>query len=195
LSPPILASYPVTVATLTLPGPDSTGSASWPFGIDVATYTGDSFAFSFDRDGPLRDLPLTQAFIPPPGGCASGFQLCDFNISWTESAGELTALNLQVDGFDDNVDNTRGSLAFLDIASMNGYEPCAAGGSCQVAGSWVSSLVTAPEPGSLALLASAFGVWGLIRQRCTRLIKPRTRARIACRRAAGSLPVRPRRDP
>jgi hypothetical protein len=36
-------------------------------------------------------------------------------------------------------------------------------------GYWVdASLVTAPEPGSLALLASAFGAWGLTRRRRTR---------------------------
>src|SRR4051812_1929156 len=68
--------YPVTLATLTLPGPDSSGSAVWsgPFGLGLGSpvYTGDSFSL----DWALRYRPLTQAFVAPAFPCGGAGQIC-----------------------------------------------------------------------------------------------------------------------
>jgi hypothetical protein len=92
--------YPALLATLTLPGPDSAGSAFWA--VDPVTppvYTGDSFVLDFSA----RYRPLSPAFAGNGGnrdGCGPK-QICDFNLSWTETAGQLTALSIDVEAFSD----------------------------------------------------------------------------------------------
>jgi hypothetical protein len=203
-------SYPVTLATLTLPGPDSSGTAKYEGAPGhVPIYTGDSFILNWDADYSRPGLPgltsdyQTGAFTP----CLPG-NVCNFDISWSESNGQLTALSIYVRGLNivqglDPVigdvlgfyDTFSSSLGGAEVASTSPDVPClrysdfiyhGAGGlfegcegpPCQISGEWVdASLVAAPEPGSFALLAGAFGVWGLIGRRCPRLIKHRARAR------------------
>jgi hypothetical protein len=167
--------YPVVLATLTLTGPDSAGSALWG-GTGPATYTGDSFALDFS----LNYRALTPAFTENPtpfGECEGPHEICQFDLSWSESAGQLDALQIDVNAFNDSFGYSRAfGLSGGSVASDNIYY--GAGGAfagcetevCQISGYWanvssVSSLVPAPEPGSLALLASAFGVWGLTGRR------------------------------
>jgi hypothetical protein len=171
--------YPVTLATLTLPGPDSSGSARFDGFTGPATYIGDSFVLDFNADY----RPLTPAFVPVPISDCTPRRICNFDLAWSEVAGELTALRLYVNGFNDTLEglgNGPFGLGGGVVASDNIYYGVdrafagCEGPPCRISGEWVdASLVTAPEPGSLALLAGAFGVWRLIGLRCTRLTKPR----------------------
>jgi hypothetical protein len=102
-----------------------------------------------------------------PRGPVAGW-VVDYGISWTEVAGVLTAVDISIDTIQDSLEQfglTGGNVASdFTLAGCDELRPC------QINGYWTDvPLVTAPEPGSLALLASAFGVWGLIGRRCTRL--------------------------
>jgi PEP-CTERM motif len=171
--------YPVTLATFTLPGPDSSGTAVFN-GIasaSPATYTGDSFVLDFSSNY----HPLTPAFTQnnePFGECEHHGEICQFDLSWSEVAGQLTTLRLFVDAINDSLEGIGHGAFDLsggEVASDNIY--FGAGGAfagcegppCQISGYWVNdALVTAPEPGTLALLASAFGAWGLAGRRTNR---------------------------
>ena len=167
--------YPALIATLTLTGPDSSGSAVFNGGAGPATYAGDSFSLDFSSSY----RALTPAFTENPtpfGECEVARQICQFDLSWSESAGQLDALSLYVNAFNDALGSGIGRDAFGlnggEIASDNIYLGATgafagcSGPPCQISGYWVNaSLLSAPEPGSLALLASAFGLWGLIGRR------------------------------
>jgi hypothetical protein len=166
--------YPAVLATLTLPGSDSSGSAVWS-GTGPATYTGDSFSLDFSS-GYHALTPAFTENAPPFGECEVPRQICQFDLSWSESAGQLDALSLYVNAFNDTFGSGPGRSAFGlnggEIASDNIYLGATgafagcSGPPCQISGYWVNaSLLSAPEPGSLALLASAFGLWGLIGRR------------------------------
>jgi hypothetical protein len=161
--------YSVTLATLTLPGLDSSGTATFNGGHGPATYTGDSFVLDFSADY----QPLTSSFVqnPTPFGECWFRQVCQFNISWSEVAGQLIS-PLYVNAYNDTFGGLGPAHTFgltgIEVASDNVYR--GAGGmfagcslfQCHISGFWVNdALVTAPEPGALALLASAFGVWAL----------------------------------
>jgi hypothetical protein len=156
--------YPVTLATLTLPGPDSSGTAVFEGILNArpATYTGDSFVLEWS-DRPA----LTPAFVQnnePYGECEHLGDICQFDLSWSEHAGQLDAPRLNVYGIEDSF---LGRLGDATVASdyiyrSGNFAGCDYASQCQIFGFWVNdALVTAPEPGALALLASAFGVWGL----------------------------------
>jgi hypothetical protein len=173
--------YPVTLATLILPGPDSSGTAvfgGWgPGSVYPAQYTGDSFVLEWS-DRPA----LTPAFTQnnePFGECEHLGEMCQFDLSWSEHAGQLDALRLSVYGIEDSFLFPAWPGSVVTVASdyiyrSGNFAGCDYASQCQISGFWVNdALVTAPEPGSLALLAGAFGVWRLIGLRCTRLTKPR----------------------
>jgi hypothetical protein len=161
--------YPVVVAALTLTGPDSSGSAIFNGGAGPAVYTGGSFSLDFS----LNYQSITPAFVQNPtpfGECEVPHQICSFDLSWSESVGQLDAISIDVNAINDTFGGL--GLAGGDVASDNVY--IGAGGAfagcvlgpCTLSGYWANaSFVTAPEPGSLALLASAFGVWGLTGRR------------------------------
>jgi MYXO-CTERM domain-containing protein len=116
-------------------------------------YTGDSFAFTVPSALPSIQ-PLTPAFTGS-SQCSGGHDICDFDISWSETAGQLTAVQITFDSFDDSIDLglTRGQTA-----SDNVLGGCVTS-QCAVAGFWQSNLLLS-EPGSAALLASGlFGAW------------------------------------
>lgn len=170
--------YPVTLATLTLPGPDSSGSARYEGSPGhLPTYTGDGFILNWDGDyRPLDQTFQRGAFTP----CLPGV-VCNFDISWSETGGQLTALSLYVRG----LNNTQGldpvigdASGFYDTfsSSLNGAEIAStspdapfirssdfiyfgAGGlfrgceraPCQISGVWVDPAIDVPEPGMIAI--------------------------------------------
>ncbi|HJY48315.1 MAG TPA: hypothetical protein VJ349_06705 [Stellaceae bacterium] len=161
----MLPRQPFVLMTLTLPGPTSTGTAIWQGGPSLPVYTGDSFAL------PLPFLTLHPATLTPAfagaasniGGrdCLDNFvgsgALCDFNISWAESAGVLTAISINVDAIDDSIGGMapeRGSFGLTGgpLASDFILGGCS-NTQCTVAGFWQSDLAASiPEPMSAVLL-------------------------------------------
>jgi hypothetical protein len=146
--------YPVTLATLTLAGPDSSGTASFDGfrGPVPAIYIGDSFKLDFSSNY----HPLSPAFTQndePFGECEHMHEICQFSLSWSESAGQLTAVDLSVLAFSDSF---RASLGDATVSSDNAYfgagglfSGCAVS-ACQISGSWVDP-APAPEPGMISI--------------------------------------------
>src|ERR1700738_4288535 len=106
----MLPRQPFVLMTLTLPGPTSSGTATWLGTGTQAVYTGDSFTLTvpFTR-------PLTPAFAGDasnPGGipCSDGGRatICDFNISWSETAGDLTSVSINIDTVNDDIGGLAG---------------------------------------------------------------------------------------
>jgi hypothetical protein len=163
--------YPALFATLTLPGPDSSGSAVWTGGLDSQVfppvYTGDAFTLDWNGNGryPQISSNFPQNFRGGGGPlhtCSSGDDICDFNISWTEVGGQLTAIYITIDGFNDSLDVVfdTATIASDDTYSALGFSGCDLS-NCTIIGFWVdspSSPATVPEPGTLALLAGALAV-------------------------------------
>jgi hypothetical protein len=165
----VLPPQPFVFITLALPGPTSNGSATWLGTGSQPVYTGDSFTLTvpFTR-------PLTPAFagdasqIPAGTDCSNGFRatICDFNISWSEVAGVLTSVGINIDAVNDNIGGMAGRGAFGltggPIASDGRLGGCGFT-QCQIAGFWqigpgVPEPV--PEPASAALLAyGLFAAW------------------------------------
>jgi hypothetical protein len=165
--------YPALLATLTLSGPDSSGSASYGGGTPILT--GDPFAFDLVAAGGLA-AGLSKISTDHPLGFSSRWPaaIIGYGLAWSESDGVLTSLGLSFSTEQDTLD--RFGLEGGFVGTDDRLVGCTFAGSCEITGYWVdASLVTAPEPGGLALLASAFGVWGLNSRRCTRLTKPRAR--------------------
>ena len=159
----VLPPQPFVFMTLALPGPTSNGTATWLGTVNQPVYTGDSFTLTTRA---FLMQPLTPAFMGAAssigGTCAIGGDICDFNISWSETAGQLTAVNINIDLVNDNIGGMAGRGAFGltggPIASDGTLGGCGFT-QCQIAGFWQSDL-SVPEPASAALLASGlFGAW------------------------------------
>jgi hypothetical protein len=157
-----LPPQPFVLMTLTLPGPISQGTAHW-FGRDARdpppVYTGDDFIFSFDF-GLYR---LTPAFNGDQGGFACGssiarLTICDFDISWSAAASELS-IAITFDAVFDNIFRFRNNRGFV-ATDTEGLGGCTINnGSCEITGFWQSNLAV-PEPSSATLvLAGLFGAW------------------------------------
>jgi hypothetical protein len=172
--------YPVELATLALPGPDSSGSAIWNGTGTTPVYSGSGFSLDwFGRRPPLTDSyspPVSQQQPPPANGeCFFAVFICSFNLSWSESGGQLDAVGLNVTGFSDDlsgnaVGNGPFGLAGGYVASDDTYygagdafAGCAAG-QCQIAGYWIDPVTgevgSVAEPGMLGVML--VGLIGLI---------------------------------
>jgi hypothetical protein len=166
----ILPPQPFVLLTLTLPGPTSTGTAVWQGTPFAPVYTGDSFALVVPHISSMGPLTLTSAFAGAasnPGGLAcqdsiSPRAICDFNISWFETAGNLTSVSINVDAVNDNIGGFAGPGSF----SLTGG-PLASDGTlggctftqCVVGGFWQSDLAV-PEPiSAILLLTGLLGTW------------------------------------
>lgn len=147
---------PFVFVTLTLPGTTSAGSAFWLGGdppLPPPVYTGDSFALAV----PFLKQPLTPAFTGP--SCESVFQICDFDISWSETAGHLDSISINIDGVNDNIGDLTDPHLFPlglvggQIATMGLLGGCNLLTSpCTIGGFWQSDLAAMPEPMSAVLL-------------------------------------------
>jgi hypothetical protein len=154
----VLPPQPFVLMTLTLPGPPSSGTATWLGTGTQPVYTGNSFTLTvpFTR-------PLTPAFAGDasnPGGipCSDGGRatICDFNISWSETAGDLTSVSISIDAVNDDIGGLAGpprtffGLTGGPIASDGTLGGCG-NTQCTVTGYWQSDLAL-PEPMSAVLL-------------------------------------------
>jgi hypothetical protein len=152
----MLPRQPFVLMTLALPGPTSSGTGTWLGTGTQSVYTGDSFTLTvpFTR-------PLTPAFAGDasnPGGipCSDGGRatICDFNISWSETAGDLTSVSINIDAVNDDIGGLAGRGAFGltggPIASDGTLGGCG-NTQCTVTGYWQSDLAL-PEPMSAVLL-------------------------------------------
>jgi hypothetical protein len=160
----VLPPQPFVFATLAMPGPTSTGTAFWD-GIGAPVYTGDNFTLMV---GPFD---ITPAFAGHPGEtlCALPRAACDFDISWAETAGALTAVSISIDGVNDDIGRDF-SLSGGRIASDGTLGGCTFT-QCTITGFWQSDLLTSfsqselPEPSSLAILATGFLALFALRRR------------------------------
>jgi hypothetical protein len=164
----VLPPQPFVFMTLTLPGPTSTGTAIWQGSPSLPVYTGDSFALSLPFKSNRFTNPLTPAFagaasndggLACPDNNVGSSALCDFNISWAENAGVLTAISINIDAIDDNIGGfaghgpfglTGGPLATDFTLGGCGFTQCI------IAGFWQSDLTAVPEPMSAVLLIIGF---------------------------------------
>jgi hypothetical protein len=110
----VLPPQPFVFITLALPGPTSNGTATWLGTVNQPVYTGDSFALT---TGASFMRPLTPSFMggasnPSGSAFANGGDICDFNISWSETAGQLTAVDINIDLVSDNIGGMAGRGAF-----------------------------------------------------------------------------------
>ena len=147
----VLLPQPFILMTLTLPGPTSSGTAIWRGVGSQPVYTGDNLILRV----PFRGGPLTPAFVGDPMfGCSGLLTICDFNISWSETAGNLTSVSINIDAFSDTIGGFAGPPSF----GLTGG-PLASDGTlggctftqCTVTGYWRSDLAV-PEPMSAVLL-------------------------------------------
>jgi hypothetical protein len=153
----MLPPQPFVLMTLALPGPTSNGTATWLGTGTQPVYTGDSFTLTVPFTRPLTPGFMGDASNPGGLGCSNGNRttICDFNISWSETAGDLTAVSINIDAVNDNIGGLAGRGAF----GLTGG-PLASDGTlggctftqCIVAGFWQSDLTPVPEPMSAVLL-------------------------------------------
>jgi hypothetical protein len=160
---------PFVFVTLTLPGTTSAGSAFWLGGDPPSpppVYTGDSFALAV----PFLKRPLTPAFTGP--SCESDFQICDFDISWSETAGRLDAISINIDGFNDAIgylldpDLFPLGLVSGQIATMGLLGGCNLLTSpCTIGGFWQSDLAVSEPMSAVLLIAGLLGTCFAARSR------------------------------
>jgi hypothetical protein len=137
--------YPHRLASLTLPGPDSSGD--WPF-----PGSGDPFSIVFFDDG-----RPAYAFQSMP--CCAGL-IRSYDVAWTETAGNLLSVSVDFTAaVDIGVPNDAVSLALTSgtIFSRFVLDGCV-DTRCSITGFWQSELVV-PEPMSAVLLLT--GLLGL----------------------------------
>jgi hypothetical protein len=83
--------------------------------------------------------------------------MCDFDVSWSETAGDLTSVRINIDAVFDNIGGLAGSPhTFFGLTGGPLASDTTLGGcgdtQCIVAGFWQSDLAAVPEPMSAVLL-------------------------------------------
>src|SRR5260370_19699155 len=107
----VLPPQPLVFMTLALPGSTSNGTATWLGTGSQPVYTGDRFTLTV----PFTQ-PLTPAFagdasqIPAGTACSNGFHttICDSNIYWSERAGVLTSVSINIAAINHNIGGLAG---------------------------------------------------------------------------------------
>jgi hypothetical protein len=148
--PGVTFPFPFPLITVTVPGPTSNFTADWQGDVGPPpVYTGDPFRLQYSA------LILTPAFTGSGFGCGGGPPtICDFNISWSATAGQLTRVSLLLLGTFDNLGGSGGPPFGLTggIFGSDGTVDDCVFAQCLATGFWQSDL---PEPMSVSLLASA----------------------------------------
>jgi hypothetical protein len=165
-----LPPQPFVLATLVLPGPTSAGTAIWD-GVSPPVYTGDNFTLTVPVvHGALTVSPAFTGY-PVIGFChesASPSTICDFDISWSETARDLIAVRVNIDAVNDDIGGLAGRGAFGltggPIASDGTLGGCTFT-QCIIAGFWQSDLTAVPEPMSAVLLITGLLATCLARSR------------------------------
>jgi hypothetical protein len=105
-----LPPQPFVLMTLRLSGCTSTGTTTWVGTGSQPIYTGDSFTLTVPFTRPLRPPFAGDASNPRGVPCSSGGRstICDLNISWSETAGDLTLVVFNIDGVNDSVGGLAG---------------------------------------------------------------------------------------
>src|SRR5260370_3701700 len=111
----VLPPQPFVLVTWALAGPASNGPATWLGPGSQPVYTGDSFTLTVPFTPPLTPAFAGDASQIPAGtDCSNGFHttICDFNISWSEVAGVLTSISINIDAVNDNIGGLAGPPGF-----------------------------------------------------------------------------------
>lgn len=151
------------IAELVLPGPDSSGSASWPTGHPIfpndppPTWSGDPFIFAS-----VGGLQISSANL-------EGYdRLKNYSLSWSETDNVLTSFsgNFLTTFFDLELGLERGH-----IGTDGPYAGCTINSDCTFEGFWVDppdnrpQLIAAPEPWMLGSFLAIIGLAGWRRRR------------------------------
>jgi hypothetical protein len=139
---------------LTLLGPTSSGTAVWfpGRGPPPPVYTGDTVTLQYSS------ITLTPAFTGSDlGNCSATGPggICNFNMSWSETAGQLDRVSLQLLGSLDQLGDYSSPFGFTGgLFGSDGVVDNCVRAQCLATGFWQSDLPL-PEPMSVSLLASA----------------------------------------
>ena len=152
--------FPHVLMSLQLSTLTENGSAQWGGGSSPPIVSDPNFAFS------LRDIASffgTPVIIGPPDfGFALRFSIePSYNITWSEVAGQLTAVSVNYLDIANEVGFGSGAFGLTGggIGSDSNIDGCGFG-LCMVSGYWQS----VPEPGSAILLLSALLGFGMLRR-------------------------------
>ena len=124
--PCVLAPQPLMLMTLRLPGYTTAGTATCLGTGSQPVYTSGSFTPIVPFTRPLRPPFAGDASNPRGVPCSSGGRptICDLNISWSENAGNLTSVVINIDGVNDSIGGLAGRAVFI----LRGGPPASDGG-------------------------------------------------------------------
>ena len=159
------------LASLTLPGATSTGSADWTGSLlTPPVLTGDTdFTFTPSRGDPIAPPDYGFNSLCAMGGGETPETVCRYDINWSETAGVLTAIGITYQTVS-VAEILNLGLTGAIIASDNSIGGCPQGGACTVTGFWRSDLPVS-EPASAMLLLSGILGFGVVRPRLGRAPK------------------------
>ena len=157
--------YTNALASLTLPTPTSSGSASWTGSPLTPPVVGGDTDFTFTPEhGDSIALPDYGFNFLCNMGTGSVDTVCSYDIGWSETAGILDAIGISYRTESSEFFNF--GLTGGIVAADDTIGGCPVGGTCMVTGSWQSDLpVTAPEPMSALLLMTSLLGLGVVRPR------------------------------
>jgi hypothetical protein len=164
---PIPTSPPLAVGTLTLPGPNSVGTAMYnPPNPPVLSGDGDNFSLEFGF--PVESD--TGLFLNPPTKLGLYPIYSYYDVSWDEFDGVLGYVQiLYATGPDLLTGNADVGLDGGEVSSDGEVGACN-NGTCDITGFWSSSSV--PEPSSLiSMLAALIMLTGIVVRPCRSVMR------------------------
>lgn len=140
-----ISTPPTPVGTLTLPSPDSSGSATYSTSTPPPVLTGDGNNFSLAFGFPLESG--SGLILNPPTQLSLGVSY--YIVDWTETNGDLTDIHVGYDIPDFSANASVGQSGG-QVGSDTEIGSCVAG-QCILTGYW-SSTASVPGPSSLTSL-------------------------------------------